>query len=160
VYGKTNSFYVFRPYFGKRKIISRKERPSGVEVAYTWALGPSVGITKPVYLEIGYPSIPYDYLAVERYDPDRHFFDDIYGRASGLRGLNELKIYPGAFARFAMAFEYHGSRERLKGLEIGVDIDAYGAKIPIMAPEIIDSNRQYFLTFHLNLFFGRKYIKR
>jgi hypothetical protein len=160
VYGKTNSFYVFRPYLGKRKIISRKERPSGVEVSYTWALGPSVGITKPVYLEIGYPSIPYDYLAVERYDPQRHFFDDIYGRASGLRGLGELKVHPGAFGRFAMAFEYHGSRERLKGIEVGVDVDAYATEIPIMAPDIVNSNRQYFLTFHLNLFFGRKHIKR
>lgn len=160
IYGKTNNFYVLRPHIGKRKIVTMKERRSGVQFGYTWAFGPSIGITKPVYLEIGYPSIPYDYLSVERYDPEKHFFDDIYGRASGLRGLNQLKIHPGAFAKFGLNFEYSSIRDRLKGLEVGAVLDLYPKTIPIMAPEFVEKNRQYFLTFYLNVFFGRKYIQR
>lgn len=160
IYGKINSFYVIRPHIGKRKILTMKERRSGVQFGYTWAFGPSLGITKPVYLEIGYPSIPYDYLAVERYDPDRHYFDDIYGRASGLRGLNELRLYTGAFAKFGLNFEYSSIKDRLKGLEVGAVLDLYPKTIPIMAPDFVEKNRQYFLTFYLNVFFGRKYIQR
>lgn len=160
VYGKMNNFYVIRPMIGRKKVISRKERRSGVQVAYTWMVGPSIGITKPVYLEIGYPSIPYDYLSVERYDPERHFFDDIYGRASGLRGFSELGIEPGASGKLGVYFEYSDQKDRLKGLEAGAILDVYLRQVPIMAEEYVDANRQYFLTLYLNLFFGKKFIQR
>ena len=164
VYGKLNSFFVIRPGIGRKKILTDKLRQSGVQVGYTWGLGLSGGITKPVYLEIGYPSIPYDYLAVERYDPDRHYFDDIYGRASGLNGLEELKFYPGAFAKFALNFEYSNEKDRLKGLEVGAVLDAYPSRIPIMAENVGElegiQNENLFLNFYINLFIGKKYNKR
>lgn len=160
VYGKMNNFYVIRPLIGRKKILTQKERRSGVQVGYSWMFGPSIGITKPVYLEIGYPSIPYDYLSVEKYDPERHFFDDIYGRASGLRGFSELGIIPGASAKFALNFEYSNQKDRLKGLEVGAALDVYFKEVPIMAEEYVDKNRQYFLTLYINLFFGKKYIQR
>lgn len=164
IYGKMNNFYVLRPSFGVRKIITEKVRKSGVQVGYTWLAGPSIGILKPVYLEIGYPSIPYQYLAVERYDPSRHFFDSIYGRASGLNGLNELQIRPGAFFKFAFNFEYANEKDRLKGMDVGFALDAYANRIPIMAAlpdpftgEPSNANRQFFLTFFVNFFIGSKF---
>lgn len=164
VYGKMNSFFILRPGVSKKRIITDKLRKSGVQVGYTWGFGGSLGITKPVYLEIGYPSIPYDYLAVERYDPDRHYFDDIYGRASGLNGLNELSIHPGAFAKFALNFEYSGEKDRLKGLEVGGVLDAYASRVPIMAEEVGEldgiQNKRLFLSLYVNLFLGKKYNKR
>jgi len=164
VYGKVNSFFILRPGIGKKRILTDKLRKSGVQVAYSWGFGASLGLTKPVYLEIGYPSIPYDYLAVEKYDPDRHYFDDIYGRASGLNGLNELAIHPGAFAKFAFNFEFSSEKDRLKGMEVGGVLDAYANRVPIMAEEIGElegvDNRRYFLTLYVNLFVGKKYNKR
>lgn len=157
VYGKTNNFYIIRPTFGYKKIITDKLRRSGVQVGYSLLFGPSLGFTKPIYLEIGYPSIPYQYLSVERYDPGRHFFDDIYGRASGLNGLNELRVHPGGFVKFAFNFEYANEKDRLKGLEAGVALDAYASDIPIMAEQLGADNNQFFLTFFLNFFFGKKY---
>lgn len=157
VYGKINNFYVLRPSFGVRKIITEKVRRSGVEVGYTWHAGPSLGITKPIYLEIGYPSIPYQWLSVERYNPDVHFFDSIYGRASGLNGLNALQLHPGAFFKFAFNFEYSDEKDRLKGLDVGVAVDAYSRQIPIMADQLVDRNNQVFVTFFVNFFFGGKY---
>ncbi|WP_306640191.1 hypothetical protein [Sanyastnella coralliicola] len=157
VYGKVNNLYILRPSFGYRKIITEKLRKSGVQVGYTLTGGPSLGITKPVYLEIGYPAIPYQYLATERYDPDRHFFDDIYGRASGLNGLDDLKLHPGGFVKFAFNFEYSNEKDRLKGLEAGVTLDAYLREIPIMAEDRVANNQQFFFTFFLNFFVGKKY---
>jgi hypothetical protein len=157
VYGKVNNFYVLRPSFGVRRVITEKVRRSGVEIGYTWHAGPSLGITKPIYLEIGYPSIPYQWLAVERYDPDRHFFDSIYGRASALNGLNSLSLHPGAFFKFAFNFEYSDQKDRLRGLDAGFAIDAYPNRIPIMAEQLVDRNNRVFLTFFVNFFFGGKY---
>jgi len=160
VYGKLNNFYTLRPMIGKKRVLAQKERRSGVQVSYQWLVGPTIGITKPIYLEIGYPSIPYDYLSVEKYNPEQHFFDDIYGRASGLRGVSELGIVPGGSFKFGLNFEYSNQKDRMKGLEVGAVLDFYWKKVPIMAEEYVDANRQYFLTLYLNLFFGKKYIQR
>lgn len=157
VFGKVNSFFIVRPSFGVKKVITEKVRTSGVTVGYTWHAGPSLGITKPIYLEIGYPRIPYEYLAVERYDPTVHTYESIYGRASGLNGLNELSIHPGAFFKFAFNFEYSNEKDRLKGLDVGLAVDAYARQIPIMAENITEENKQVFLTFYLNFFFGSKF---
>lgn len=160
VYGKMNNFYVIRPSIGIKKTISVKLRKSGVEVGYIFQFGPSLGLTKPVYLEIGYPSIPYEYLSVEQYDPEKHFFDDIYGKASGVNGLNQLKVHPGGFAKFAFTFEYSNEKDLMKGMETGVVVDLYARRIPILAntASFTDQNKSLFLNFYLNLFIGKKYI--
>ena len=62
--------------------------------------------------------------------------------------------------KFGLDFKYSNIKERLKGLSVGAILDVYPRQVPIMAEEYVDSNRQYFLTFYLNLFFGRKYILR
>ncbi|MFZ6051733.1 hypothetical protein [Halocola ammonii] len=160
VYGKLNNFYIFRPTIGQKHIITEKIRQKGVQVGFHWQVGPSLGVTKPVYLEIGYPSIPYDSLQVERYDPERHDIELIYGKASGFRGLSELKLYPGAFAKFAFNFEYSNENDRIKGIEVGVAMDAYLREIPIMAESEVANNRQLFTTLFLNFFFGKKYTAR
>jgi hypothetical protein len=159
VLGKMNNFYMVRPGIGVERILTEKLRKSGVQVSYTWQVGPTLGITKPVYLEIAYPGIAYDYLVVERYNPDAHYSNNIYGKASGLNGLDELKIHPGAFVKFAFQFEYSNEKNRLKGLEAGMVVDAFPQDIPILA-EKYEQNKQLFFNFYLNLFIGQKYIKR
>ena len=159
VVGKTNSFYIVRPQVGRQCTLTKKIRKSGVQVGYTWAFGPSLGFTKPVYLEIGYPSIPYDYLAVERYNPDQHFSNNIFGRASALRGFNELKFHPGFFAKFAMHFEYSSEKDGIKGVQVGTVVDLFADEVPIMAP-IYAGNSRFYLNGFVNIFFGKKYILR
>lgn len=159
VVGKANSFYIVRPQIGRQRILTKKLRKSGVQVGYTWAFGPSLGFTKPVYLEIGYPSIPYDYLAVERYDPKEHFSNNIFGRASALRGFNELKFHPGGFAKFAMHFDYASEKDGIKGLEVGAVVDLFAEEVPIMAA-IHAENSRFYLNGFVNIFFGQKYILR
>jgi hypothetical protein len=162
-YGKLNNFYVLRANIGGKKILTEKLRHSGVQISYNWMVGPSLGFTKPVYLEIIYMNEPNNqpYLEVEKFDPDIHYIDNIYGRASSLRGFDELKLQPGAFGKFSFTFEYSNERERLKGIEAGVAADAYSRRIPIMA--IYDDasknpkNHQLFLSLYLNFFIGTKY---
>ncbi len=161
IYGKLNSFIILRPGYGQRKIVFDKMRSRGVEVGYFWSVGPSIGITKPVYLEIGYPSIPYDYIATERYDANEHYIDNIFGKAPGINGLSELKFHPGGFAKFGMHFEYSNEKDGIKALETGFVFDIYPDKIPIMA-EIDEEqfeNKQYYFTFYVNILFGKKFFR-
>ncbi|NQX90823.1 MAG: hypothetical protein HRT74_01530 [Flavobacteriales bacterium] len=158
VVGKANSFYIARPTFGKQRVLTTKQRKSGVEVGYQWGIGPSLGFTKPIYLEIGYPSIPYDYLVVERYNPDEHFTNNIFGRASGLRGFDQLKFHPGGFAKFALNFEYSSERNGIKAIQVGSIVDVYAEEIPIMAD--LSENSQFFLNGFVNNLIVKKYILR
>jgi hypothetical protein len=162
-YGKQNNFYNIRTSLGRKIVLTEKLRRSGVQVAYNWQAGTSLGFTKPVYLEIIYlgDANTQPYLEVEKFDPDIHYIDNIYGRAHGLRGFDELKFHPGAHFKFAFSFEYSNERERLKGIETGVSLDAYAKDIPIMATYTQDSknprNHQFFFSLYLNFFFGTKY---
>jgi len=159
VVGKANSFFIVRPSIGREKILTKKLRKSGVQVGYSYSFGPSIGLTKPIYLEIGYPSIPYDYLVVERYNPDEHFSNNIFGRASGLKGFNKMKLHPGGFVKFAMNIEYSNEKSRLKGVEVGAVLDVFLKDVPIMAEQLAQNN-QFFLNGFVNIYIGKRYILR
>jgi hypothetical protein len=164
-YGKVNNFYVLRPGFGHKHILSEKLRTNGVQVGYTWTIGPVIGFTKPVYLEILYRDPGFSnsyYIQVEKFDPEKHE-NNIYGRASGLRGFNELRVHPGIFAKFAWFFEYSGYKDGIKGLEVGGSVDVFPYRVEIMSDKILEEafdgahNHQFFLALYINFLFGKKY---
>lgn len=154
-YGKENSLFLLRPYYGVRRSITDKLRDRAVEFGYIIAVGPTLGIVKPVYLEIGSPSVPYEEITTERYDPDEHYIDNIYGRASVLKGFGESKIYPGASLKFGLIFEHSSTKDRIKSLEAGITIDAFLKEVPMMA---FTENKQVFFAFYIGFFFGKKQV--
>ena len=154
-YGKENSLILLRPYYGIRSSITDKLRDRAVEFGYIFAVGPTLGIVKPVYLEIGSPSVPYDQITTERYDPTKHYVDNIYGRAPVMKGLGESKIYPGASFKFGLIFEHSNSKDRIKTLEAGITLDAFLKEVPMMA---FTENKQVFFAFYIGFFFGKKQV--
>jgi hypothetical protein len=163
-YGKRNSLLVLRPGYGRKYRLNEKIRKSGVEVNFIWSVGPSLALLKPVYLQIGYridgrETPPYDNIVEEKYDPDTHFANNIFGRASWFRGLGELRVQPGAFGRLALNFEYAGDNTGIRALEVGGTVDAYAERVPIMAEVDGVVNKQFFLEFYLSAQFGGKKIR-
>lgn len=154
-FGKLNSAALFRANIGRHNTLNNKPYWGGVEVRYMLSGGISAAILKPVYLSILYPtSIPYKYLVVdEKYDPDKHNSDMIYGRASFFKGLNEIKIYPGLNTKLGLSFEYGNKVEYVRTLDVGVIGDIYLKEVPIMA---FDANNNYFITFFVSLHFGKR----
>jgi len=158
-FGKTNSLLIFRPSYGRKHQLTDKLRKSGVEVNYVWAIGPSIGFSKPIFLEIGKPGIPYEIIVVEQYDPEVHFVDDIFGRASWFQGFDQLKVYPGLFAQFGLNFEYADQKSSIKAIEAGVSIDAFAERIPIMAQVENVKNKQFFFEFYVSVRYGKKFTR-
>ena len=156
VYGKMNSFYVIRPGIGKRKMYFEKLRDKGMQIAINWSIGPSIGITKPVYLEV----IKIDQFgqvignSIEKYDPESHNLYNIYGRGPWSRGLSEAKFHLGGFAKLGLEFEYSDERGLIRAIEVGTILDVYPQRIPIMSD--ID-NPFIFPTLFINLMFGAKF---
>lgn len=155
-YGKLNTFQVLRPGIGFQNVIYSKADGRGVEIRYVTFLGGSIGFAKPVYLEILHETpVQFEYqLSTEKYDPDRHFIDNIYGRAPYFKGFDEMKIYPGGYAKLGLSFEYASFEEDVKAIEVGVCADVYPKVVPIMANT---KNNQVFVSLYLNLLYGRKW---
>jgi len=159
-YGKSNTLTMVRPTIGGKHLITDKIRRTGVEVNYVWGIGPSFGMLKPVYLQIGRPDvIPYPNIYVERYDPSIHDVQNIYGRASWFKGLGEVRPYIGGFGRFGFNFEHSGQASSIKAIEVGATVDAFPTVVPIMAELEGVTNKQFFFEFYLAVQFGKKYIQ-
>lgn len=156
VYGKLNSFSILRAGVGRQHTLYSKAEKNGVEVRFLYSGGLSLGILKPVYLNILKPTGNFGEFDVvtEKYNPDEHYIDNIYGRAPFTEGLDQLFFRPGAYAKVGFNFEYAPVFEDVKALEIGVILDAYPQEVPIMA---FAENKQLFLTFYLTIMYGRKW---
>lgn len=156
VFGKVNSFVVLRPQYGQRHVLFKKKRESGVELGYIWNAGPTLGLLKPIYLDICRQNsgpggcIP----TVERYDPELHDIYDIYGKAPGTKGLGETKLKPGLGGKLALYFEWSTLEDGIKALEIGSTIDVFPQRIEIMAGE--NNNSFLYQSFYISFVFGKK----
>lgn len=155
-YGKLNSVIVMRAAIGQQQILFDKSERSGVEVRFNYTAGLSLGLAKPVYLNILYPTAfegEYE-VVVEKYNPEKHYVDNIYGRAPFTEGIGETNVYPGGYAKLGLSFEYGAMHDDVKAIETGITVDAYAKKLPIMAET---TNNQFFFNFYINILYGRKW---
>ena len=159
-FGKLNFAYILRGGYGMQNVLFGKAERSGVEVRYNYFAGLSLGITKPVFLDIVIDN-PMDsatkVIDTRRYDPNdpiQQVQENIYGPGPYFSGMDQLSIYPGVYGKFSLSFEYSGEQEKITSLEAGVVIDAYGSKIPIMAN---DNNHQIFFNLFVSLTWGGKW---
>jgi hypothetical protein len=155
-YGKLNTLTVLRVGYGKQRVLFSKAEKGGVEVRLNYTGGLSLGLAKPVYLNILYPTeFDREYIVVvEKYDPNLHYTDNIYGRAPFTDGLDEIKPYPGVYGKLGLTFEYGSYSDDIKCIETGISVDAYGKDVPIMA---LTENKPVFFNFYINLLYGRKW---
>jgi len=154
-YGKLNSFYIIRPMIGTKRMLTDKLRKNGIEVSIHASFGPSIGITKPIFLEIrGEGDFNTEFLTVAPYDPAKHNLTNIYGRASDFLGFDKLRLHPGLYTKIGLYFETSPQQKGIKGLESGISMDAFIREVPIMA---IEKNKQFFFSFYVNLFLGKRY---
>ena len=152
-YGKLNSLFILRPGIGFQKIIFEKAERKSLEIRFSYYAGISLGLAKPIYMQIRDPNDNLKFN-VEKYDPTKDSLSNIYGPAPFLKGFIETKIYPGAYAKFAISFEYGDLKNDIKAIETGVIIDAYPKTIPVMA---FSKNQPVFVTLYLHLLYGKKW---
>ena len=155
VYGKLNKVYNLRAGLGRQHRLNTKPYWGGVEVRFTYYGGISLGIAKPIYLYIINQN-NFNSIESEKYDPESHFIENIYGRAPFLEGIDETKFHPGAYAKIGLNFEFGPYKTNIKALEVGLMVDAYAIPIPIMA---FRDKHYYFLNVYLNFTFGKRYNK-
>jgi hypothetical protein len=155
-YGKLNSVSFIRLGTGQQHILNRKPYWGGVQLSVHYYGGLSVGIGKPVYLYIIHFNSGFtDYeITEEKYNPEVHYIDNIYGRASILSGILELNFHPGIYLRSGLEFEFGNKNKRPKAFELGGCLDISPLGIPIMA---YNPKQSFFFTLYLSFQFGKRY---
>jgi hypothetical protein len=156
IYGKLNTFLILRTGYGRQRVLYDKADKGGVAIRFNYGGGFSLGFTKPIYLNILEKTAnPFEYRVVtEKYNPEQHFISNIYGRASFTYGMTEMRLHPGLYAKMGMSFEYSRNHDDIKALEVGMALDAYPKKVPIMA---FAENKQVFFIFYINVLFGKRW---
>lgn len=149
IYGKTNYLYAIRLQYGRDRILFTKGPQQGVEVKAVFALGPSIGLVNPYYVQTGSANFntnsqPYT----------NQSFSDIQGAGSLFEGLGETKFQLGGNIKAALNFELGTVKSNVTGFEAGFLLDAYFNKIPLMAAPT--ENYAVYPTVFLTLFYGSR----
>ncbi len=155
VYGKLNSFYILHGGIGMQRLLNTKPYWGGVEVKYILMGGFSLGMTIPNYIYVikSVDNMGNYKIETERYNPDVHLQDNIYGNGPVLKGIWETSFHPGVYAKAGLNFEFGGIDQTIWALEIGGFVDGYLTEIPIMA---YNTNQRLFTSLYLSLHFGKR----
>jgi hypothetical protein len=153
IFGKQNYFYPIKLGYGQQYLLGQKGNKNGVAVTAVYSAGLSVGLLRPYYLQVDDGS---SIKTIKYSKQDSSIFVDrvaIQGGGGLGKGWGEIKPKFGAFAKGAIRFDYGRYNELVSGVEIGISIEAYSDKIPIM---IAGKQQQLFFQGHLALVLGRR----
>jgi len=159
IFGKQNSFFALRGGWGVKRYLSEKAAKKGVAIGISYEVGPSIGITKPYYLDlikaIDSPTVE------EKYSADNHdVFTDvnrIQGAASFSKGITELGIIPGGQFKFAFHFDWGAFDEYVKAMDVGIMGDFYYKKVPILVEQEGVRNQAFFLNLFVSMQLGKRW---
>lgn len=155
VYGKRNYFYPVTLGYGQQYIFGQKGNKNGVAVTGLWSAGISLGLLRPYYIRVADTQTGGEKDLKYSVEDSAQFVDQsivIAGGGIG-KGWGEIQLKPGAFAKVGMRFDYGRYNETVSALEIGMSLEAYGSKIPIL---LYQKERQLFFQGYVAIVFGKR----
>lgn len=100
VFGKQNSIFDIRFGYGKQNELFKKPDAGSVAIRYFYSVGPSIVLQKPIYYDILHRENDSTYtIREEKFNPTIHTADEINGKSSFFKGIDEIKIIPGIFLK-------------------------------------------------------------
>jgi hypothetical protein len=149
IFGKSNYLYAIRPHYGREVILFKKAPNQGVQVSALAAVGPSIGLIAPYFIEYALNRVE---TVIEPYDPAIHQSRfNILGTGRLLEGVGQSKLAIGAMAKAALHFEFGVFKSNATGLEVGYQLEGFQKKIPLIQTA---DNNQFFQSAYFTLFFG------
>jgi hypothetical protein len=152
VFGKLNSTFYLRGGIGHQHELFKKADLGGIAIRYFYSAGPVLAIYKPIYYRVLYPvSVNEFIIKEEKFSSAIAMATEIYGRANFTKGLNEIKVMPGLYAKGGFNFEYSKEDKVIHAIEVGAQLNAFPKEIPIMATE---KNKAIFFSLFVSYRFG------
>lgn len=149
IWGKQHYLYSIRLSYLRQFTFFKKASQQGVQVSGIIALGPTLGLEAPYYVEVRAGK----YTVKEPYDPNKHQWIDIVGTGNILQGVGQSTIVPGLNTKAAIAFEFGTFKSNVVGLEVGFQADYFTRKIIIIPTT---ENYSVFPSAYVTLFYGAR----
>lgn len=149
IYGKSNYLYAFRFQYGRDLILFKKAPQQGVEIKAVFAIGPTLGIVAPYYVQVN-NSNSFDVPVYQQYNTSVPA-ENISGTGRLFQGIADSKLVPGANVKAAINFELGTIKSQVTGFEAGFLLDAYTQTI-VMMPTA--KNYAVYPTLFISIFYG------
>ena len=150
IYGKINNFYQGKLGFGQQYIFGQKGNKNGIAVMGIYQAGLSIGLLKPYYVTVNDNNTERD---IKFEDDNVLFLEQPLAGTGFSKGWNELEFEPGAFVKGALRFDFGRYNEQIQAVQIGLSVEGYSKKVPIMA---LNDGQRLFFQGHLAFLFGRR----
>ena len=150
VFGKLNETINTRWGYGKQKELFTRKYEGSVTIKFHYLYGLDILLQKPIYYEILNP-IQEGFAITEEKFEDSYTTDQIRGKASFSKGLDEITVTPGAFGKLSFSFEFLTKKDYTHNLEGGIICDAFPWEIEMMA---LTSNQQFFYSLFISYRIG------
>lgn len=155
VFGKMNKVVLFKSQYAISCKISQFSDAQRIGIDVICGAGVSLGILKPVYINLIYPDPSgYEVIVSEKYNPTKHTDKTrIAGYADERVGLNEINYKAGISVSAGVGFTWGYFTSYPKRLETGFYMEYFNNGLPIMA---FAKNKSVQSGVFLKLFLGKK----
>jgi hypothetical protein len=159
-FGKQNYATSLRAGYGIKRYYSEKAAKNGVALALNFSGGASVALMVPYYLEIGVSRTDLTKVVATKYSPETEklFLSEyqIRGKSGYFKGITETKVIPGVYGQAAVQLDWGAFDEFLRAVEIGVQIDVFAKRLPILVESATVQNRPFYFNLYLSLQLGKR----
>lgn len=149
IWGKEHYLYSLRFSYVRDIVLFKKASQQGVQVNAFAALGPTLGLEAPYYVEVitgtGTEKVPYD--------PTLYDWEDIVGTGNILQGVFESSVVFGLNAKAGLSFEFGSFKSNVIGIEVGFQSDFFTRQIMIMPTT---ENFSAFPSAYFTIYFGSR----
>ena len=162
VYGKQNNLFFIKYNIGRKRYFTDKAERKGAVIGVSYSGGPTLGLVKPYLLDVVTREIKADGSISRGITPLQYdgtngdvFLDpnEIIGPSGVSRGWENLKVQPGIHGKIAMHLDWGAFDKFIKGLDLGLSVDFFFKKVPIM---ITENNSQLFMNLYVSAHLGKR----
>ena len=155
IFDKINYAYALRLGYGLKKNLIPPGNFKKVSLDIGSILAPTLGIITPYYIDVAVPISATQVIPkTEIYDPNKHSYWDIIGQTNFFRHIGPISYIPGIhFNSFILLQFFEDNSNWVRILRIGIQIDVFTKKLPIMATQ---PNKSVWLTPYIAGYIGNK----
>ena len=159
-FGKQNYAVALRGGYGFKRYYSEKAAKNGVGLAINVSGGATAALIIPYYLEIGVSRTDQTKVVSTKYSAamEKLFLDPyvIRGKSGFFKGIGETSVVPGVYGQAGVHLDWGAFDEFVHALEIGVQLDIFAKKLPILVESPGVQNRPFFFNLYLSLQLGKR----
>lgn len=159
VFGKQNYAFAVRGGYGFKRYYSEKASKNGVALALNVSGGATAALMVPYYLEIGAQRDPIKVVSTKySAETEKSFLNTnvIRGNSGFFKGIGETKVIPGVYGQAGIHLDWGAFDEFVHAAEIGIQLDVFAKKLPIIIESLGVPNRPYFFNLYLSLQIGKR----